>query len=167
MTRLKMTSGELLPAGDNAVSHLTQSELPTGRPTSAPCLHALPLWQMVVLADSAEAFVDWRWNCGTGFGRARHWTDGRGAVPGAILTPIAVVWPDRIVSGGELSSRTSFSFSLSRADDPHSHHRFQSDHFPAAAADFASLSWAPAVGRGSGAATGPRPHPAAHGARRR
>src|SRR5260370_2448795 len=49
-TRLKMTSGKLLPEGDNAVSHLTQSELPTARPTSAPCLHALPPWQIVVLA---------------------------------------------------------------------------------------------------------------------
>ncbi len=45
-----MTSGKLLPAGDNAVSHLTHSESPTARPTSAPCLHALPLWQIVVLA---------------------------------------------------------------------------------------------------------------------
>src|SRR5260370_33453227 len=45
-----MTSGKLLPAGGNAVSHLTQSELPTVRPTSAPCLHAFPLWQIVVLA---------------------------------------------------------------------------------------------------------------------
>ena len=47
---MKTTSGKLLPAGDNAVSHLTQSELPTARPISAPCLHALPLWQIVVLA---------------------------------------------------------------------------------------------------------------------
>lgn len=32
------------------MSHLTQSELPAACPVSAPCLHALPLWQAVVLA---------------------------------------------------------------------------------------------------------------------
>jgi exosortase len=32
------------------VSHLTQSELATVRPVSAPCFHAVPLWQVVVLA---------------------------------------------------------------------------------------------------------------------
>jgi len=32
------------------VSHLTQSELPAACPVSAPWLHALPLWQAVVLA---------------------------------------------------------------------------------------------------------------------
>lgn len=45
-----MTLRKFSPVDDNAVSHLAQNELPPAPPILAPRLHALPLWQTVVLA---------------------------------------------------------------------------------------------------------------------
>src|SRR5262249_3327462 len=82
---------------------------------------------------SAEAFVDRWWNRGAGVGRPCRWTNRRRAFSGTVLATPARMWLDRVVFRVELSSRTSFSHSLSCVDDPHPHHRFQPDHLSAPA----------------------------------
>src|SRR5262249_38638383 len=77
--------------------------------------------------DSAKAFVDRCWDRGAGVGLPCRWTNRRRAFSGTVLATPARMWLDRAVFRVELSSRTSFSHSLSCVDDPHPHHRFQPD----------------------------------------